>query len=149
MSHPQEPIDEKYDGNLSSPPDSGKIPEKYQPFSDEDEFLMDNQHPKSRTGDTSVKREDRQGNQKFGVRVREHWWQLWRFKNAPPPPPESLDDAKELPLGRANIFSDYTYHWIGSMLLLGYRRPLEATDLWAMDGPRPVSYTHLTLPTKA
>ena len=136
MSHPQEPIDEKYDGNLSSPPDSGKIPEKYQPFSDEDEFLMDNQHPKSRTGDTSVKREDRQGNQKFGVRVREHWWQLWRFKNAPPPPPESLDDAKELPLGRANIFSDYTYHWIGSMLLLGYRRPLEATDLWAMDGPR-------------
>lgn len=82
------------------------------------------------------KAQDTSGNQKFGVRVREHWWQLWRFKNPPPPAPESIDEAEELPLGHANIFSDWSYHWIGKMLVLGYRRPLEATDLWKMDGPR-------------
>lgn len=79
---------------------------------------------------------DREGNQKFGIRVREHWWQFWRFKKAPPPPLPSLDTADELPLGRANLLSDYTYSWIDPMLVLGYRRPLEATDLWRIDGPR-------------
>lgn len=132
--------DEKYgdnmNGNISSPLDSAELPDDGGLVTDKDEFELDDQHPKSRTGDTNVKREDRQGTQKFGVRVREHWWQFWRFKNPPPPPPESIDDAKPLPLGHANIVSDYTYHWIGPMLLLGYRRPLEATDLWAMDGPR-------------
>ena len=76
------------------------------------------------------------GNRKFEARTREHWYQFWRFKGAPPPPPESLEDAPELPLGHANFFSHISYSWIGPMLFLGYRRPLEATDLWRMDGPR-------------
>lgn len=131
-------LEEKNGGYISSPPDSGNTSEmltKGIPEQD-DELALDDQHPKTKTADMNTKREDRQGNQKFGVRVREHWWQFWRFKNPPPPPPESIDDAQELPLGRTNIFSDYTYHWVAPMLSLGYRRPLEATDLWAMDGPR-------------
>lgn len=79
---------------------------------------------------------ERGGNRKFESRTREHWYQFWRFKNPPPPPPESLHDAEPSPLGRASIFSDWTYSWIEPMLLLGYRRPLEASDLWAMEGPR-------------
>ena len=125
-------LEEKNGGYISSPPDSGNTSEmltKGIPEQD-DELALDDQHPKTKTADMNTKREDRQGNQKFGVRVREHWWQFWRFKNPPPPPPESIDDAQELPLGRTNIFSDYTYHWVAPMLSLGYRRPLEATDLW-------------------
>ena len=76
------------------------------------------------------------GNRKFEARTREHWYQFWRFKGAPPPPPESLEDAPELPLSHTNFFSHISYSWIGPMLFLGYRRPLEATDLWRMDGPR-------------
>ncbi|WFD31666.1 hypothetical protein MSPP1_002705 [Malassezia sp. CBS 17886] len=78
----------------------------------------------------------RGGNRKFEARVRKHWYQFWRFKNPPPPPPPSLDTASELPLGRASIFSDWSYNWITPLLVLGYRRPLEAEDLWKMDGPR-------------
>ena len=79
---------------------------------------------------------ERAGNRKFEAKTRQHWYQFWRFKHMPPAPPASLDDAKLLPLANANFFSDWSYSWIRPLLMLGYRRPLEATDLWAMDGPR-------------
>ncbi|PKI84023.1 hypothetical protein MVES_001934 [Malassezia vespertilionis] len=79
---------------------------------------------------------ERGGNRKFEVRTREHWYQFWRYKNPPAPPPASFDDATVTPLAQANILSDWTYEWIRPLLLLGYRRPLEASDLWKMDGPR-------------
>ncbi|WFD44005.1 hypothetical protein MPSI1_002670 [Malassezia psittaci] len=81
-------------------------------------------------------KKERGGNRRFEARVREHWYQFWRFKNPPPPPPENYDNTKPLPLSNASIFSDWTYSWIEPLLLLGYRRPLEPTDLWKMDGPR-------------
>lgn len=83
-----------------------------------------------------TKEAERGGNRKFHVRTRMHWYQFWLYKDDPPPPPESLDDSKELPIAKLNLFSDWTYHWIMPLLKLGYRRPLEATDLWKMDDPR-------------
>ncbi|WFD33272.1 hypothetical protein MCUN1_000085 [Malassezia cuniculi] len=76
------------------------------------------------------------GNRKFQERTRQHWYQFWRFKNAPPPPPLSMDDAPEIPLAHTNWYSDWSYEWITSLLFLGYRRPIEAEDLWKLDGPR-------------
>ncbi|WFD27284.1 hypothetical protein MNAN1_002280 [Malassezia nana] len=127
---PQGPLDVDQGKEQSTPPDSEKYlySDAKEPVTDaSDTVIQPTQHTKA---------DQAGGNQKFGVRVREHWWQLWRFRDPPPPAPDSIDDAEELPLAHTNIFSDWSYHWISRMLVLGYRRPLEATDLWKMDGPR-------------
>lgn len=67
---------------------------------------------------------------------RDKWFQLWRPKNGPPRPPESLDDVPEIPLATASIFSQLTYSWVTPLMTLGYQRPLMATDLWKMDKTR-------------
>ncbi|KAL7419852.1 hypothetical protein Q5752_005768 [Cryptotrichosporon argae] len=67
---------------------------------------------------------------------REKFWQLWRPKHAPPPPPKSLDDATEIPLATTNIVSRLTFHWVTPIMSLGYQRPLQATDLWKLDPSR-------------
>lgn len=46
---------------------------------------------------------------------REKWWQIWRPKNLPPPPPFSLDDATTIPLATANVLSKITYQWATPM----------------------------------
>lgn len=76
------------------------------------------------------------GNRRFEERTRQHWYQFWRFKHAPPPPPLSMNDSGEIPLARANWYSQWSYEWITPLLFLGYRRPIEAEDLWKLDGPR-------------
>ncbi|KAI0321790.1 ABC protein [Amylostereum chailletii] len=72
------------------------------------------------------------------LRYRKRWFQLWLPKNPPPPPPASLDDAKTIPLANAGIISQLTYTWINDIMVLGYQRTLQATDLWKMDESRQV-----------
>lgn len=36
--------------------------------------------------------------------------QIWRSRSGPPPPRSSLDDAPDLPLATANIFSVLSFH---------------------------------------
>ncbi|KJA26268.1 hypothetical protein HYPSUDRAFT_36540 [Hypholoma sublateritium FD-334 SS-4] len=67
------------------------------------------------------------------VRVRMKWWQLWIPSGIPPSPPASLDDAKDIPLTTASLFSMLTYMWISPIMTLGYQRTLQATDLWRLD----------------
>ncbi|EJU01052.1 ABC protein [Dacryopinax primogenitus] len=67
---------------------------------------------------------------------RRKWWQVWMPKNPPPPPPPSFQDATIIPLATANFLSILTYAWISPLMTLGYQRPLQATDLWAMDDSR-------------
>ncbi|KIK99142.1 hypothetical protein PAXRUDRAFT_132675 [Paxillus rubicundulus Ve08.2h10] len=67
---------------------------------------------------------------------RQKWWQLWLPKDPPPPPPDSLDDARMIPLATANIFSELTFAWITDMMVLGYQRTLQASDLYKMDPTR-------------
>lgn len=67
---------------------------------------------------------------------RNRWYQLWRPKNGPPPPPSTLDEAPEIPLAQASLFSQLTYTWVTPLMTLGYQRPLMATDLWKMDKSR-------------
>jgi hypothetical protein len=67
---------------------------------------------------------------------RNKWYQLWRPKNGPPPPPASLDDVPEIPLATASLLSQLTYTWVTPLMTLGYQRPLMATDLWKMDKTR-------------
>jgi ATP-binding cassette subfamily C (CFTR/MRP) protein 1 len=78
--------------------------------------------------------------QDFGAHAqgkkRNKWYQLWRPKNGPPPPPASLDDVPEIPLAKASLFSQLTYTWVTPLMTLGYQRPLMATDLWKMDKSR-------------
>ncbi|KAL1410098.1 hypothetical protein Q8F55_004101 [Vanrija albida] len=71
---------------------------------------------------------------------REHWWQIWRPRNPPPPPSKSFDDAAEIPLATANLLSALTFHWVSPIMKTGYQRPLQATDLWKMDHSREADY---------
>ncbi|KAM0788854.1 hypothetical protein ACM66B_002939 [Microbotryomycetes sp. NB124-2] len=55
-------------------------------------------------------------------------------RRKPRDPYASLDDAPVLPMNTANIFSQWTYHWIQPLLILGYqKRTLEPLDLWKLD----------------
>ena len=55
-------------------------------------------------------------------------------------PPKSLEDAPMIPVVHASWFSRLTFSWIGPLLAVGYARPLEATDLWALDETRSAEY---------
>ncbi|KAH7925482.1 ABC protein [Leucogyrophana mollusca] len=69
-------------------------------------------------------------------RFRQKWWQLWLPKDPPPPPPASLEDAELIPLANASIFSMLSYTWITDIMILGYQRTLQASDLYKMDPSR-------------
>ncbi|KAJ7224976.1 ABC protein [Mycena haematopus] len=68
------------------------------------------------------------------VRFRRRWFQLWLPAHRPPPPPASLDDAPISPYVTASLLSRLTYTWITPMMVLGFQRTLQASDLWRM-GP--------------
>ncbi|KAF9565380.1 ABC protein, partial [Agrocybe pediades] len=67
------------------------------------------------------------------VRSRSSWWKIWTPSGTPPPPPNSLKDAKMIPLASASIFSVLIFTWVSPMMSLGYMRTLQATDLWKLD----------------
>ncbi|KAG2043713.1 ABC protein [Suillus americanus] len=67
---------------------------------------------------------------------RQKWWQLWLPKDPPPPAPPSLEDAALTPLVNASIFSQLTYTWVTDIIVLGYRRTLQASDLYKLDTSR-------------
>ncbi|KAJ2802200.1 hypothetical protein H4R20_003373, partial [Coemansia guatemalensis] len=46
----------------------------------------------------------------------------------------SGNNTAESPEERANIFSRFTFMWVGSLLAKGYRSQLQLEDLWKMDG---------------
>ncbi|OAX30714.1 hypothetical protein K503DRAFT_184930, partial [Rhizopogon vinicolor AM-OR11-026] len=69
-------------------------------------------------------------------RFRQKWWQLWLPKDPPPPAPTSLDDAAVIPLANASIFAQLTYTWVTDIMILGYQRTLQASDLYKMDSSR-------------
>ncbi|KAK0235808.1 ABC protein [Armillaria nabsnona] len=66
------------------------------------------------------------------LRTRERWWQIWLSNQAPPPARTSLSDAPVIPLVDASLLSKLTYSWITPMMVLGYRRTLQAPDLWKL-----------------
>lgn len=57
---------------------------------------------------------------------------MWRPKRRPRAPPRSLEDAPITPYATASIFSVLTFQWITPLMVLGYQRPLQATDLWKL-----------------
>jgi hypothetical protein len=54
----------------------------------------------------------------------------------PPPPKESLDDAEFLPEATANMLDLLTFGWLTDLMSLGYKRTLEATDLYKLSPDR-------------
>ncbi|KAF5371833.1 hypothetical protein D9615_009539 [Tricholomella constricta] len=70
------------------------------------------------------------------TRFRTKWWQVWIPRDPPPPARDSLSDAPVIPLVSASLFSQFTYTWVTPMMVLGYQRTLQATDLWKMDATR-------------
>ncbi|KAG8878402.1 hypothetical protein FRB97_002483 [Tulasnella sp. 331] len=70
------------------------------------------------------------------AKYRRRWYQLHLPRNPPPPPPTSFDDSKEIPLANAGIINMLTFTWITPMIVLGFQRPLQATDLWQLDASR-------------
>ncbi|KAF9000599.1 ABC transporter [Cyathus striatus] len=57
-----------------------------------------------------------------------------------PPPNTSLDDAALIPEATAGFFSILTFEWLSPLLSLGYRRPLEAPDLYKLPADRGAAY---------
>jgi hypothetical protein len=53
-----------------------------------------------------------------------------------PPPKGSIDDADYIPEMTAGWFSLLTFSWMNSIMILGYARPLEASDLWKLQDHR-------------
>ncbi|KAJ7221015.1 ABC protein [Mycena haematopus] len=74
------------------------------------------------------------------IRVRKKRWQLWIPARIPPPPPESLDDAEIMPFVSASLLSKLTYTWITPIMILGYQRTLQATDLWKVGPEQEAGY---------
>ncbi|KAF7349832.1 ABC protein [Mycena venus] len=77
------------------------------------------------------------------VRFRRRWWQLWRVAlpaNRPPPPPATLDEAPISPYVTASLISRLTYTWITPMMILGFQRTLQASDLWRMGPEQEAGY---------
>ncbi|KAJ3872779.1 ABC protein [Lentinula edodes] len=74
------------------------------------------------------------------VRIRGRWWQFWLPKNLPPPPPDTLNDVPVIPVSTASIFSQWTFTWINPIMVLGYQRTLQASDLWKMDHSQESGY---------
>ncbi|KAJ7259774.1 ABC protein [Mycena rebaudengoi] len=68
------------------------------------------------------------------LRYRKKWWQIWVPRHKPAPPPASIEDATVIPFVSASIISRLTYTWITPIMVLGYQRTLQASDLWKM-GP--------------
>ncbi|KAK0495417.1 ABC protein [Armillaria luteobubalina] len=66
------------------------------------------------------------------LRTRERWWQIWLSNQVPPPARTSLSDAPVIPLQDASLLSKLTYSWITPMMVLGYKRTLQAPDLWKL-----------------
>ncbi|KAI6165738.1 ABC protein [Pisolithus thermaeus] len=67
------------------------------------------------------------------VKYRQKFWQLWLPKDPPPPPPLSLENAQLIPLANASIYSQLTYSWMSKLMVLGYQRTLQASDLYKLD----------------
>ncbi|KAE8210857.1 hypothetical protein CF327_g5323 [Tilletia walkeri] len=91
----------------------------------------------ARTKASPTKSKVQPGDRRFiDASLRQHFWQFWKWKELPPAPPASMDDAPEIPLAKANIFSVFTYSWMTPIMMLGYRRALEKEDLWKLDPSR-------------
>ncbi|KAJ7717861.1 ABC protein [Mycena metata] len=74
------------------------------------------------------------------ARFRQRWWQIWVPAHRPPPPPDSLDAAPISPYVTASLLSRLTYTWITPMMVLGYQRTLQASDLWRMGPEQEAGY---------
>ena len=53
-----------------------------------------------------------------------------------PPPKGDVNDADYIPEMTAGWFSLLTFSWLNSLMVLGYARPLEASDLWKLQDHR-------------
>ncbi|GAA5907850.1 hypothetical protein JCM8208_001962 [Rhodotorula glutinis] len=70
--------------------------------------------------------------------VVKHKWALFDpfVYKAPAPPPASMDDAATIGIASASWLSQTTFWWIQPLLVLGYKRELQAEDLPKMDASR-------------
>jgi hypothetical protein len=53
-----------------------------------------------------------------------------------PPPKADIKDADYIPEMTAGWFSLLTFSWLNSLMILGYARPLETSDLWKLQDHR-------------
>ncbi|KAH8806665.1 ABC protein [Flagelloscypha sp. PMI_526] len=67
------------------------------------------------------------------IRRRENWWQFWIPSGEPRPPQPCLDNAPISPLVNASFLSKLSYTWMNDIMVLGYRRTLQASDLPKLD----------------
>ncbi|KAJ7056634.1 ABC protein [Mycena amicta] len=111
---------------------SSSTPSNSTPVADDDAFDKDKSNKPTGALDLDTGEEL--------VRYRKKWWQLWIPAGIPPPPPDSLDDAEMIPMVNASFLSKLTYSWISPIMVLGYQRTLQATDLWKVSPEQEAGY---------
>ncbi|XP_078519309.1 multidrug resistance-associated protein 1-like isoform X1 [Lissotriton helveticus] len=55
------------------------------------------------------------------------------FPELPPLFSETVNDPNPCPESSASFLSKITFWWISGLMILGYKRPLEAKDLWSLN----------------
>ncbi|MEE6497511.1 hypothetical protein FKM82_002762 [Ascaphus truei] len=55
------------------------------------------------------------------------------FPDRPPLFSERINNLNSCPESSASFLSKITFWWISSLMIKGYKRPLEATDLWSLN----------------
>ncbi|KAH7103875.1 ATP-dependent bile acid permease [Auriculariales sp. MPI-PUGE-AT-0066] len=64
---------------------------------------------------------------------------LWTRIYHPSPAPPGFGEGKVVPEPHASWWKRLTFGWVSPLLLVGFSRPLQASDLWTLDASRMVT----------
>lgn len=122
--HRQHDLSEKYDAKDDLEP-SKQGPGDPKVDAAASQGKQETKNPHGRSAFEDLQQKLTEGSDGPSRNLRKHWWQIYRDKNPPPPPPATLDDAKTLPLAKVSFLNELLYIWIGPLIMLGKRRPLQ------------------------
>ncbi|EIN04040.1 hypothetical protein PUNSTDRAFT_55872 [Punctularia strigosozonata HHB-11173 SS5] len=91
---------------------------------------------KTESAEDDLKKDIQQQPELVGYDKRPIWLRVPFVSSHRPPPSGSVADAPPIPEQNAGWFSLLAFNWITDLLALGYARPLEASDLYALQPER-------------
>ncbi|KAJ4370691.1 ATP-binding cassette transporter yor1 [Neocucurbitaria cava] len=122
---------------LVDPQAAQENPTEYEPIKTEKDLEAgDSQSTRrdlSRIQSSYSEYSDNDSDAKSSVRKRKWYKKLNVLKNNPPPVPKQRDVCPEY---TASLPSRLTWQWMHPLMAVGYKRPLEKNDIWAVNPDR-------------